>query len=205
MKVPVNNSQVFRLRLYMKKRKFKISDIIFVVFILLLIIPQTRTPIQVAVNKLKVAIWSPSIEDEEDQNEVTPFQYAVVDLQGETQSISIGKGKVTFISYWATWCPPCIAELPGIQDLYKDYGDKVNFILLTQEEPERVQRFIEKRGYELPIYFPQMQAPKILQENSIPTNYIIDATGKIIIKETGAADWNSKKIRKLLEELIANY
>ena len=205
MKVPVNNSQVFRLRLYMKKRKFKISDIIFVVFILLLIIPQTRTPIQVAVNKLKVAIWSPSIEDEEDQNEVTPVEYAVVDLQGNSQNISVGKGKVTFISYWATWCPPCIAELPGIQDLYKDYGDKVNFILLTQEEPERVQRFIDKRGYELPIYFPQMQAPEVLQENSIPTNYVIDATGKIIIKETGAADWNSKKIRNLLDDLVLNY
>ncbi|WP_299798897.1 TlpA disulfide reductase family protein [uncultured Maribacter sp.] len=189
----------------MKKRKFKISDIIFVVFILLLIIPQTRTPIQVAVNKLKVAVWSPSIEDEEDQNGVTPFEYAVVDLQGNSQNISVGKGKVTFISYWATWCPPCIAELPGIQDLYKDYGDKVNFILLTQEEPERVQRFIDKRGYELPIYFPQMQAPEVLQENSIPTNYVIDATGKIIIKETGAADWNSKKIRNLLDDLIINY
>ena len=186
----------------MKKRKFKISDIIFAVFILLLIIPQTRTPIQVAVNKLKVAVWSPSVEDEEDQNEVTPFEYVVVDLQGNSQNISVGKGKVTFVSYWATWCPPCIAELPGIQDLYKDYGDKVNFILLTQEEPDKVQRFINKKDYELPIYLPQMQAPEILQENSIPTNYVIDATGKIIIKETGAADWNSKKIRKLLDELI---
>ncbi|MDO6471670.1 TlpA disulfide reductase family protein [Maribacter sp. 1_MG-2023] len=189
----------------MKKRKFKISDIIFVVFILLLIIPQTRTPIQVAVNKLKVAIWSPSIEDEEDQDQVTPFQYAVTNLQGDTESISVGKGKVTFISYWATWCPSCIAELPGIQDLYKDYGDKVNFILLTQEEPDKVQRFIDKKEYELPIYFPQMQAPEVLQENSIPTNYVIDATGKIIIKETGAADWNSKKIRNLLDDLVLNY
>ena len=188
----------------MKKRKFKISDIIFVVFILLLIIPQTRTPIQVAVNKLKVAIWSPSVEDEEDQNEVTPFEYAVVNLQGNSQSILVGKGKVTFISYWATWCPPCIAELPGIQDLYKDYGNKVNFILLTQEEPDKVQRFINKKDYELPIYFPKMQAPEVLQENSIPTNYVIDTTGKIIIKETGATDWNSKKVRKLLDDLIEN-
>ncbi|MEP2280294.1 TlpA disulfide reductase family protein [Maribacter sp.] len=185
----------------MKKRKFKISDIIFVVFILLLIIPQTRTPIQVAVNKLKVAVWSPSVEDEEDQNEVVPFQYAVVDMQGETKSIAVGKGKVIFISYWATWCPPCIAELPGIQELYKDYGGKVNFILLTQEEPEKVQRFIKKKGYELPIYFPQMQAPNVLYENSIPTNYVIDTAGKIIIKETGAADWNSTKVRELLDDL----
>ncbi|WP_299318156.1 TlpA disulfide reductase family protein [uncultured Maribacter sp.] len=189
----------------MKKRKFKISDIVFVVFILLLIIPQTRTPIQVAVNKLKVAVWSPSVENEENQDQVTPFQYAVTNLQGDTKSISVGKGKVTFISYWATWCPPCIAELPVIQDLYKDYGDKVNFILLTQEEPDKVQRFIDKKEYELPIYFPQMQAPEVLQENSIPTNYVIGATGKIIIKETGAADWNSKKIRNLLDDLVLNY
>lgn len=186
----------------MKKRKFKISDIIFVVFIVLLLIPQTRIPIQVAVNKLKVAIWSPTVEDAEDQNQVTPFQYTVVDMEGEAKSISVGKGEVTFISYWATWCPPCIAELPGIQDLYTDYGDKVNFMLLTQEAPEKVQRFITKKGYELPIYFPQMQAPEVLQENSIPTNYVIDGKGNIIIKETGAADWNSKKVRTLLDDLL---
>ena len=186
----------------MKKRKFKISDIIFVVFIVLLLIPQTRTPIQVAVNKLKVAIWSPTVEDAEDQNQVTPFQYTVVDMEGEAKSISVGKGEVTFISYWATWCPPCIAELPGIQDLYTDYGDKVNFMLLTQEAPEKVQRFITKKGYDLPIFFPQMQAPEVLQENSIPTNYVIDGKGNIIIKETGAADWNSKKVRTLLDDLL---
>jgi len=50
-----------------------------------------------------------------------------------------------------------------------------------------------------------MQAPDVLQENSIPTNYVIDTTGKIIIKETGAADWNSKKIRNLLDDLVSNY
>jgi len=187
----------------MKKRKFKISDIIFVAFILLLLIPQTRTPIQVAVNKLKVVVWSPSVEDEKNQDQIVPFQYAVTNLQGDTKSISVGKGKVTFISYWATWCPPCIAELPGIQQLYDAYGDRVNFLLLTQETPEKVERFVRKKGYELPIYFPQMQTPAILQENSIPTNYVIDAQGSIIIKETGAADWNSSKVRNLLNELLA--
>ena len=187
----------------MKFRKPKISDIIFVVFIALLLIPQTRTPIQVALNKLKVAVWSPSVEDVEDQRQVPPFQYAVRDLEGKVKHIGIGQGKITFLSYWATWCPPCIAELPGIQDLYKDYGDKVNFVLLTQEEPERVQRFITKKGYDVPVYFPQMQAPEMLQDNSIPTNYIIDGQGNITIKETGAADWNSAKVRALLDGLLA--
>ncbi|WP_339625993.1 TlpA disulfide reductase family protein [uncultured Maribacter sp.] len=187
----------------MKKRKFKISDIIFVVFIALLLIPQTRTPIQVALNKLKVAVWSPSVEDEEDQEQVVPFEYVVQELNGATKRIAIGQGKVTFLSYWATWCPPCIAELPGIQELYSDYGDKVDFVLLSQEETDKVQRFITKKGYDVPVYIPQMQAPEILQSNSLPTNYIIDAKGNIIIKETGAADWNSNKVRILLDGLLS--
>ncbi|MEP3372575.1 MAG: TlpA disulfide reductase family protein [Maribacter dokdonensis] len=187
----------------MKKRKFKISDVIFALFILLLLIPQTRTPIQVAINKLKVVVWSPSLEDANDQDQVAPFQYAVTDLQGASRNVAVGEGKVTFISYWATWCPPCIAELPGIQRLYDVYGDRVNFLLLTQETPEKVERFVRKKGYELPIYFPKMQAPEVLQENSIPTNYVIDAQGTIIIKETGAADWNSSKVRNLLNGLLA--
>ena len=187
----------------MKIRKPKISDIIFVVFIALLLIPQTRTPIQVALNKLKVAVWSPSVEDEEDQEQVVPFEYVVQELNGTPKQIGIGQGKVTFLSYWATWCPPCIAELPGIQELYADYGDKVDFVLLTQEETEKVQRFITKKGYDVPVYIPQMQAPELLQSNSLPTNYIIDAKGNIIIKETGAADWSSAKVRKLLEGLLA--
>jgi len=187
----------------MKKRKFKISDIIFVIFIALLLIPQTRTPIQVALNKLKVAVWSPSVEDEEDQEQVVPFEYVVQELNGTIKHIAIGKGKITFLSYWATWCPPCIAELPGIQALYTDYGDNVEFVLLTQEETTKVQRFITKKGYDVPVYIPQMQAPEILQSNSLPTNYVIDAKGNIIIKETGAADWNSKKVRTLLDGLLS--
>ena len=187
----------------MKKRKFKISDIFFVVFIALLIIPQTRTPIQVALNKLKVAVWSPSVNSVADQNKLEPFGYRVTDINGQTKTIAVGEDKVTFLSYWATWCPPCLAEMPGIQKLYKDYGDKMEFILLTQEDPQVVQRFLTKKGYDLPVYFPQMNTPEILSSKSIPTNYIIDAQGSILIKETGAADWNSEKVRTLLDELLA--
>lgn len=186
----------------MKKRKFKISDLIFVIFVALLLIPQTRNPIQVALNRLKVAVWSPSIQNVENQEQVRPFQYAVRDLNGASKNIPIGQGRVTFLSYWATWCAPCIAELPGIQQLYTDYGEKVNFVLLTQEDTEVVQRFLIKKGYDLPAYNPQMQAPEILQETSIPTNYLIDAQGNIVIRETGAADWNSGKLRDRLDGLL---
>ncbi len=187
----------------MKKRKFKISDILFVLFIALLIIPQTRTPIQVALNKLKVAVWSQSVDAVDDQKKLEPFGYRITDVSGQAKTIAIGEGRVTFISYWATWCPPCLAEMPSIQELYSNYGDKLQFLLLTQEDPQVVQRFLNKKDYDLPVYFPQMNAPELLSSKSIPTNYIIDAQGTILIKETGAADWNSEKVRTLLDGLLA--
>lgn len=186
------------------KSKFKPSDILFVVFIILLIVPQTRKPIQVAVNKLKVLVWSPSTKAAEDQVQLSPFDYQVLTLEGAPKTIGIGKGKVTFISYWATWCAPCLAELPSIEKLYADYGEQLNFVLLTNEQPETVKAFLQKKPYTLPIFTPRMAPPALLLDNSIPTNYLIGQTGKIISKETGAADWNSEKVRAVLEELLSN-
>ncbi|CAM4335365.1 TlpA family protein disulfide reductase [Zobellia nedashkovskayae] len=188
----------------MKKRKLSISDGVLFVFVLLLIIPQTRKPIQVALNNLKMQFFSPSALEEEDQISLQPFSYQVTTLDGATSSIEVGKEKVSFISYWATWCPPCIAEMPSIQKVYDDYGDSVQFILLTNEEPEVVKEFLNKKQYTLPVYIPRMQAPNELNEKSIPTNFIIDKSGKIVIKETGSTDWNAKKFRQILDELIAS-
>ena len=187
----------------MKHKRPSLSNLLFGILILLLLIPQTRTPIQVAVNQLKMFIFSPSAMDEDEQAQMLPFEYQLSDIQGDYNSISIGKGKVSFISYWATWCPPCLAELPSIQKLYADYGGHVNFILLTNENPDIVQRFVDKKGYTLPIYFPKMEPPGTLYSNSLPTNYIIDSKGKIIVKEKGAADWDSKKVRNLLDSLLS--
>jgi len=185
----------------MKKKNLTFSNILFAIFIVLLIIPQTRTAIQVTMNKIKVQLFSPSTLDAEDQTQLEPFSYRLVDLNGSETTSEIGQGKVVFLSYWATWCPPCIAELPSIQELFNDYGDKIDFLLLTNEDPEVVRRFLEKKKYNLPVFIPRMQAPQKLFERSIPTNYIIDKSGKIIIKETGATDWNSKKVRDILKGL----
>ncbi|WP_194527133.1 TlpA family protein disulfide reductase [Zobellia roscoffensis] len=188
----------------MKKRKLSISDGVLLVFILLLVIPQTRKPIQVALNSVKMQFFSPSKISEENQTVIESFNYRVETLNGENISLEIGRGRVTFIGYWATWCPPCIAEMPSIQKLYDDYGDSVNFLLLTNEEPEVVKRFLEKKKFILPVYIPRMQAPEALYDRNIPTNFVIDKTGKIVVKETGSTDWNAKKIRAILETLIAS-
>ena len=200
----VYDSSIHALFYYMsKQKKFSWQNLLFIAILLLLLIPQTRTPIQVALNKVKVALFSPSAFAKADQQQLKPFTYRLTSLDGTSQNVSIGTGRVIFISYWATWCPPCIAELPSIENLYKDYGDRVDFLLITNEEAPVVAKFMSKKGYSLPAVLPAMQTPEQLFERSIPTTYIIDKTGRIIIKEKGASNWNSNTVRATLDELIA--
>ncbi|WP_299211131.1 TlpA disulfide reductase family protein [uncultured Dokdonia sp.] len=184
-------------------KKINLKNILFIIVIALLLIPQTRTPIQVAFNKIKVKLFSPSAFAKADQTQLQPFTYQLASIDGLSRDAEVGQGKVTFISYWATWCPPCIAELPSIEKLYADYGNKIDFVLITQEEPTVVKRFLERKKLNIPAVFPKMQTPELLFERSIPTNYIIDKTGKIIIKEKGAANWNSAEVRETLDRLIS--
>ncbi|MBE15203.1 MAG: TlpA disulfide reductase family protein [Dokdonia sp.] len=185
-----------------KKKTFSWQNILFVVFIAILIIPQTRKPIQVALNQLVVAVATPAPLEKEAQIQVTPFEYELITLDGFTRKAPIGKGRVTFISYWATWCPPCIAELPSIAALYTAYGNKVDFLLITDEDPAVVFAFLEKKSLNLPVVFPAMPTPDILRETSIPTNYIIDAEGRIIIKKQGPANWDSDQVHSTLDRLL---
>ena len=103
---------------------------------------------------------------------------------------------------WATWCPPCVAEMPSLQDLYNDYKDQVVFVFVTSEGAEKVTPFMEKNNYNLPIYNMMSKEPDLLSTQSIPTTYLINKKGEIVIKKTGAANWNSTKVRNQLDELI---
>lgn len=183
-------------------KKIKIGNLLFWVFIVLMIVPQTRSPIMVAINKVRVLVFSPDVLGREKQDQLEPFTYKLTSLDGTYVDKQIGKGNVVFISYWATWCPPCIAEMPSIQSLYEDYGDKVDFLLISNEDPEVISGFLEKKQFGIPAYVPRMNAPYDLFERTLPTNYIIDKEGKIVVKEKGASDWNSQKIRDVLDMLL---
>jgi thiol-disulfide isomerase/thioredoxin len=114
------------------------------------------------------------------------------------------KGKVILINFWATWCPPCIAEMPYLDGLYRDYKDKVVFLFVSNEDASTTQAFLNKKGYALTSIKPISYSPKLLETNSLPTTYLIDKKGGIVIKKTGSADWNSQSFRKTLDELVAS-
>ncbi len=130
------------------------------------------------------------------------YRWELKDANMQSFDMETQKGKVILVNFWATWCPPCIAEMPSMQKLYNDYGDKVTFMFVTNEEEQKVLDFVKRKGYDLPVYFPQTKEPKVLSSKVLPTTYIINKEGKIMVAETGAADWNSTTTRDLLDSLL---
>lgn len=130
------------------------------------------------------------------------YEWQLLDDTGIPFELETQKGKVIFLNFWATWCGPCIAELPSIQKLYEDYGDRVAFILVTKESIGKAQSFMERKNYDLPVYFRRTKGPPVFDSKIIPTTYIIDRNAVIKASKRGEADWNSNKIRALLDELL---
>ncbi len=176
------------------------GNILFVVLFVVLILPQTRIPIQVFVQRS--ISFSPSETIENERKTLENYYWNLRQINSEELNFSRSEGKVVIVNFWATWCPPCIAEMPSFQQLYNDYGDKIDFYFVTSDNTEKVEKFIKKNGYNLPIYFETSEAPKLLESNILPTTYLISKWGKIVIDEKGAADWNSLKMRGIIEKLL---
>jgi thiol-disulfide isomerase/thioredoxin len=185
----------------MKLSKSQISNLFFLLVIAILIIPQTRKPIQVFLNK-GLALISPSLENSEKLTKLPSYDWKLKDEQVNVFDFESAKGKVVFINFWATWCPPCIAEMPSIQELYNDYQDKVVFLFVTSDWYSEINPFLEKNHYTFKVYRPLDKDSGLFEVPSIPRTFLIDKNGNVIIDESGAANWNSEKVRTTIDELL---
>lgn len=185
----------------MKSTKVKIKNILFLIIIGLLLIPQTRQPIQILLNK-GLAFFGPSIIAKSEQVVLTDYKWGLKDDNGNVFHFEDARGKVVFLNFWATWCPPCIAEMPSMQTLYNDYKDQVEFIFVSNETSPLVNRFLKEKGYSFKVYIPVTDYPDAFEVSSIPRTFLIDKKGRIIIDKTGVANWNSETVRKTIDALL---
>lgn len=191
----------FFVFLIMKISKSQRNNILFLVIILIMIIPQTRQPIQILLQK-GLAKFSPSVVDKEDRVTLTDYNWQLVDEHGLGYDFNQAKGKVIFINFWATWCPPCIAEMPSMEKLYQAYKNDVVFLFVSGESQDVISKFKKKNDYQFTVHSSITTNPKSLETSSIPRTFLIDQQGTIVIDKTGAADWNSKTVRKVLDGLL---
>lgn len=185
----------------MKIFKNQWSNIILIVIILAMVIPQTRKPIQIFVNKL--ISFAPSVNDEEDRVKIADYNWVLESNRGKRTEFSEFENKVVIVNFWATWCPPCLAEMPSFQELYEDYSDKVTFLFVSGEQHETVDNFMKRKRFTLPGYKMLTKAPEPMDGRTLPTTYVIAKDGSIVVDKVGAADWNNEKFRKTLDKLIS--
>ena len=188
---------------YSKKSRFSlVFDILFYLFILLMIIPPTRKQISSLI--LRVTLHQPILTGSSNSGTIDyeDLTWELISHSGELIAFAQLQDSVIFLNFWATWCPPCIAELPSIQNLYDEFGDRVSFVLVSQEPPSTVNAFLEKNDYSLPTHSPMMQTPEIFNHRSIPTTFIISRSGEVVMKHKGATKWDGQKIKGILEGLI---
>ncbi len=182
----------------------KSLDILFWILLVLLIIPGPRKIIATQVNRLALNLKGPGVLSEDKQVELTDIDYQWILGTADSEPVYLGdlRNQVVFLNFWATWCPPCVAELPEIERAYQKHKNQVAFLLVTNEKPEVVKAFMDKHGYDLPVLYPGTETPEVLQATSIPTTFIISREGKIVAKKTGAANWDSGATDRLFEKLV---
>jgi len=175
------------------------SNILFVGILLLIIIPQTRKPIQITLNR--IVAFSPTEIKEGERQVLKNYNWVLKNDNGDKINLSQSKGKVMLVNYWATWCAPCIAELPDLEKLYADYKNEIDFYFITSEDPAVVRAFLIDRKSSISPHYLLSSPPETLMSNSLPTTYLIDSNGEIVMKKMRAANWNSKVVRTTIDKL----
>lgn len=140
----------------------------------------------------------------ETSNPRADFSFKLMNSRGERVNMEQFRGKVIFLNIWATWCPPCVAEMPGINNLYNDIkeeGDVVFLMLSVDDNFEKAKRFKEKKGFDFEIYQAAGGIPPMYHSQSIPTTYIINAKGELALTHTGMADYHTQEFKEFLQTL----
>jgi len=127
------------------------------------------------------------------------------DIKGKEVSLADLKGKVIFLNFWATWCPPCLAEMPSIQRIYREEASEQFVFLLVDADSDlkKAQQYMDRKKFSLPVYEASGAVPEVLFNGSLPTTVILDKKGRIAYKGVGAANYASPKFRTFIKNLLA--
>lgn len=189
-----------KLKTYLSSKKWDwwLSNLGIVIVVIILIVPSWRLKFSTKINEWFM-VHEPAVEI--DRQEIPPINWPIVDLKGNEDNVAQSEGKVIFINAWATWCGPCLAELPSMNELYKKYQGKVDFYFISTDQIAVLNKFNEKMEYDIPM-FSSNHVSRGLESSSIPTTFIVDKKGNLVFTKKGAADWNSSSVTSLLDELI---
>ena len=135
-------------------------------------------------------------------------ELALVNMQGERRHLEDYKGSVLLVNFWATWCPPCVKELPSIATARKLLSDEAFEVLAINvgEDKVQIERFLRTRlggvsNLEV-LIDDNLVAVKDWKVRALPTTYIVDHTGRVVYSATGEHDFSDSAVIDKIRELI---
>ena len=134
-----------------------------------------------------------------------PYPLPLLTLDGRPANLRQFRGKAVLVNLWASWCPPCLAEMPGLQALYqKTDTSKVAFVLISLDaNPNKARALLKRKGYTMPVFFPAAPLPAPFDSPSIPSTVILTPNGRLADRHDGMADYDTPAFRAALEKLSA--
>lgn len=200
-----------------KTKKSIIKNGLFGLGILILFLTGAHTEVLAFVQRgvLQTGLMNPKVEHTvtnktSSRKEGTPItkekadlNLQLVDAQGNRLSMEDFRGKAIFLNVWATWCPPCIAEMPGINELYKDVKNQnVEFVMLSVDQNfGKAIEFREDKNFDFNIYQLAGPMPPMYASQAIPTTYVIDAQGNLVLTHKGMGDFDTQEFRDFIDEI----
>jgi peroxiredoxin len=136
-----------------------------------------------------------------------PIDFSLPLLNGGTARLSAYKGTVVLLNFWATWCPPCRAEMPSMEIFYQRFKDQGLEILAVNggEDNTTVQQFLQNNRYSFPILMDtKNEITGRYEIKAIPTTFILDREGKVIVMIVGSLRWDNPKIIAAIDTLLKN-
>jgi peroxiredoxin len=133
--------------------------------------------------------------------------FTLPDLQGKKVQLSALRGKVVFINIWATWCPPCIEEMPTMQRLYSqlhDRGLEILAISIDALGAQVVGPFMQQYQLTFPALLdPAGSIERLYQTGGVPESFVVDKQGRLVEKVVGPRDWAHPQVIVMFERLLA--
>jgi len=135
-----------------------------------------------------------------DDADLEKADFTLKDLQGRNVTLSQLRGKIVLVNFWATWCGPCLLEMPDLNDLYSRFKSQGLVVLsLTSEESTKVNSYVNKIGYHAPVLLdPDSEAAKRFHVENLPRSFVFNRKGKLVAM---AVDQRSR--RQFLQMLAA--
>lgn len=138
----------------------------------------------------------------ENDSWVLPAGIILEDVNGNKINLADEKGKVLFINFWATWCPPCRAEMPSIDALHEKLKDnpKVRFFMVDADgKPRAAGKFMKDKQFGLPVHASSSYIPPEIFSGGLPTTLVVSPEGKVVYHHVGIADYGHPDFLEFLK------